>query len=66
LMLANGGQTSPRWVRVLTGLVGLLALFSAAFDPFLAVLGWGLVIGIWLLTSPSKTATATTAVLRTS
>jgi len=60
LTLTFAGRAAPLWVRALTGVVGLLALFSGAFDPFLAVLLWGLVIGIWLLVS-SPRADAPTA-----
>ncbi len=63
LILAIGGSAIPSWVRAVSGIVGLLALFSLAFFPFFAVLIWGLVIGIWLLASspPAKSPAAQAA-----
>ena len=63
LALAIGGHAAPTWVRAVSGLVGLLALFSIMFFPFFAVLLWGLIIGIWLLAStpPTKTPAAQAA-----
>lgn len=69
--LAVGGQAAPPWVRVLSGLAGLAALFTWAFlvvfkwspnqwlpGPFYLVVLWGIVMGIWLLvSSPSVEAT---------
>ena len=40
--------------------MGVLALFSVAFEPFLAVLVWGFVVGIWLLATSPKTDVAVT------
>lgn len=41
----------PMWVRVITVIAGMGGLAAPAFFPILLVLLWGLVIGIWLLTS---------------
>ena len=60
LGLAMFGHPNPTWARVLTGLVGVLALFSVAFEPFLAVLVWGFVVGIWLLATSPETDVAVT------
>ena len=71
LALALGGNAVPTWVRALSGLAGLSALFSWAFliatgwspnqwlpVPFYVVVLWGVVIGIWLLVStPEPEAT---------
>jgi hypothetical protein len=54
LVFAVSGDSAPTWVRVLTALVGLLALFSGAFDPFMVLLLWSLIIGIWLLGSSRR------------
>lgn len=64
LALALGGNAVPTWVRALSGLAGLSALFSWAFliatawspnqwlpVPFYVVVLWGVVVGIWLLVS---------------
>jgi hypothetical protein len=67
LALAIGGNVVPIWVRALSALAGLSALFSWAFlllshwspnqwlpVPFYVVLLWALVTGVWLLVSPSR------------
>ena len=64
LTFAVFGETAPTWARVLTGLVGVLALFSGAFDPFLAVLLWSLIIGLWLLVSSLRAGAPATAAVR--
>lgn len=51
LTLTFAGHAAPKWARALTGIAGLLALLSGAFDPFLVVLLWSLIIGIWLVFS---------------
>lgn len=54
LTLALAGSAAPTWVRIVTGIVGLLAFAAMAFVPVYAVLLWGLVVGIWLLVSPAR------------
>jgi len=67
LTLAIWGNAAPSWVRAVNGLGGLSAFLSWAFIlaskwsasqwlpvPFYIVLLWAMVIGIWLLASPSK------------
>jgi hypothetical protein len=61
IALAIGGQTAPKWVRVLSGVAGVLAFFTIAWFPFFGVLIWGLVIGIWLLVSSPGTESADAA-----
>jgi hypothetical protein len=64
LAFTLGGHAAPTWVRALSGLAGLSALFSWAFliatgwspnqwlpAPFYVVVLWGVVIGAWLLVS---------------
>lgn len=68
LTLAIGGQAAPTWVRVSSGLAGLSAVSSWGFlvvghwspnqwlpVPYYFVVLWGLAIGVWLLSSPSRT-----------
>jgi hypothetical protein len=73
LALAIGGNVAPTWVRALSALAGLSALFSWAFlllshwspnqwlpVPFYVVLLWALVTGVWLLlSSPRPTSNLT-------
>ena len=47
----------PGWVRVVTLVAGILGLVSPAFFPFMALLVWGLVFGIWSLASKRLDAT---------
>jgi hypothetical protein len=47
----------PGWLRVVTLVAGILGLVSPAFFPFMALLLWGLVFGIWSLASKRLDAT---------
>jgi hypothetical protein len=50
IVLAAAGAL-PGWLRVVTLVAGILGLASPAFFPFMALLIWGLVFGIWSLAS---------------
>jgi hypothetical protein len=50
LMLESGGVL-PAWVRWFTLVAGVLGLASTAYFPFFFLLIWGVVIGVWLLTT---------------
>ena len=54
VVLAFAGRRAPAWLRVFSGIAGLLALFSFLFFPFFLALLWGLVAGIWLLASSAR------------
>lgn len=64
--IAIGGGAAPRWVRGFSGLAGFSALLSWPFllasnwspnqwmpVPFYLVILWALVIGVWLVVSPT-------------
>jgi hypothetical protein len=57
-LMIGSAQTLPPWLRWFTLIVGALALGSMAWLPFFPLLLWGLVIGIWLLSSAGKTDVA--------
>jgi hypothetical protein len=61
LTFTIAAHAAPTWARALTGVVGLLALASSAFDPFLAVLLWSLIIGVWLVVSSLRGGRPATA-----
>lgn len=50
----GSGAALPAWLRWFTLVVGVIGLASPAFFPFFLLLIWGLVTGIWLLTSDSR------------
>jgi hypothetical protein len=50
IALAAAGAL-PGWMRVVTLVAGILGLVSPAFFPFMALLIWGLVFGVWSLAS---------------
>ena len=70
VMLAARGNAKTAWIRALTGLAGLSALFSLAISrgvamvakpmdaspPFYLVILWGMVVGVWLIVSAPRGA----------
>lgn len=48
----------PAWLRWVTLVAGILGLASPAFFPYFALLLWGLVTGIWLLSTARRTEEA--------
>lgn len=51
LIVLAAASTLPGWLRAVTLVAGILGLVSPAFFPFMALLVWGLVFGIWSLAS---------------
>jgi hypothetical protein len=49
----------PAWLRWVTLVAGIVGLASPAFFPFFALLLWGLVTGIWLLSTAWRTEEST-------
>ena len=41
----------PTWLRVVTYIAGIAGLISPAFFPFMILLIWGIVFGVWTLAS---------------
>jgi hypothetical protein len=50
----SSGTALPKWLRWLTLVLGVIGLASPAFFPSLALLIWGIVTGVWLLTSGAR------------
>jgi hypothetical protein len=51
LIAFAAGAALPTWLRVVTFICGVAGLVSPAFFPFMLLLVWGLVFGVWTLVS---------------
>ena len=50
----------PTWLRWLTLIAAIAGFAGLAYFPFILVLLWGVVVGLWLLIADSKRQTSRT------